>query len=438
MTAIPAAARERSDRYAEALIAASQGFEPEAEAPAGGLWRDTATADLGPGMVERRRAALARFIGDHERLDDSDNRINLTIMLRFARRLDRLCEVQDALLVPYRLLANTVFSGFFHVLSERVPPERRMRSREKLLHYTGRTGSKEPLAVAMEARLREALARPGLLMPPRGMIEKDLAMTAPLLDDIAERFERFGIPDVDDDLTLLRAQFDVYGRFLRETLLPRAREDFALPAEVHELLMRSYGVDVAPADLAAMAHDDFERIGDEMERMAQSGALGPPCDRRTALQRLKAQTIPSGNELMAFYAERNGEIEDILRDHNLIVLPRTPLPIDAMSEAESLSLPAPNMDPGPVLDPDPLPARVRIPTPIAGQAMDDFSSDAAASPMMAHEARPGHELQFRRAVELQSPLFARTLYADGANAEGWAACTPRQSSNRTNPRPANS
>ncbi len=85
--------------------------------------------------------------------------------------------------------------------------------------------------------------------------------------------------------------------------------------------------------------------------MAQSGALGPPCDRRTALQRLKAQTIPSGNELMAFYAERNGEIEDILRDHNLIVLPRTPLPIDAMSEAESLSLPAPNMDPGPVLDP---------------------------------------------------------------------------------------
>src|SRR6201984_1905011 len=50
---------------------------------------------------------------------------------------------------------------------------------------------------------------------------------------------------------------------------------------------------------------------------------------------------------------------------------------------------------------------------------DDFTFDAVAWTLTAHEARPGHELQFASMVE-QGVSLARALYAfNSTNAEGW-------------------
>jgi uncharacterized protein (DUF885 family) len=53
------------------------------------------------------------------------------------------------------------------------------------------------------------------------------------------------------------------------------------------------------------------------------------------------------------------------------------------------------------------------------QKYDDFNFDAAAWTLTAHEARPGHELQFSRVVETGVSL-ARALFAfNSVNVEGW-------------------
>ncbi len=50
---------------------------------------------------------------------------------------------------------------------------------------------------------------------------------------------------------------------------------------------------------------------------------------------------------------------------------------------------------------------------------DDFTYDAVTWTLIAHEARPGHELQFDSMVE-QGVSLARALYAfNSTNAEGW-------------------
>ena len=55
----------------------------------------------------------------------------------------------------------------------------------------------------------------------------------------------------------------------------------------------------------------------------------------------------------------------------------------------------------------------------AADTYDDFNFDAAAWTMIAHEARPGHELQFDSMVE-QGVSLARGLYAfNSTNVEGW-------------------
>jgi uncharacterized protein (DUF885 family) len=50
---------------------------------------------------------------------------------------------------------------------------------------------------------------------------------------------------------------------------------------------------------------------------------------------------------------------------------------------------------------------------------DDFTFDAASWTLIAHEARPGHELQFDKMVE-EGVSHARALYAfNSTNVEGW-------------------
>ncbi|HEY6911674.1 MAG TPA: DUF885 family protein, partial [Myxococcales bacterium] len=53
------------------------------------------------------------------------------------------------------------------------------------------------------------------------------------------------------------------------------------------------------------------------------------------------------------------------------------------------------------------------------QKYDDFNYDAAAWTLTAHEARPGHELQFDGMVE-HGVSLARAIFAfNSVNAEGW-------------------
>ncbi|WP_437901724.1 DUF885 family protein [Sorangium sp. So ce124] len=52
--------------------------------------------------------------------------------------------------------------------------------------------------------------------------------------------------------------------------------------------------------------------------------------------------------------------------------------------------------------------------------IDDFTHAAASWPLSAHEARPGHELQFASLVE-RGVSLARAVFAENsANMEGWA------------------
>jgi uncharacterized protein (DUF885 family) len=64
---------------------------------------------------------------------------------------------------------------------------------------------------------------------------------------------------------------------------------------------------------------------------------------------------------------------------------------------------------------------LNVPSANGGEAdkYDDFNFDAVSWTMIAHEARPGHELQFDSMVE-HGVSLARALYAfNSTNVEGW-------------------
>src|SRR6185437_14620728 len=125
------------------------------------------------------------------------------------------------------------------------------------------------------------------------------------------------------------------------------------------------------------------------------------------------------------YKKNLAAIEDIIRQHHLVTLPNRPAIIRLATAAETAQQPAPHMVPPPFLNNTGQRGVFVLPlnmTSVPGKKedkYDDFTFKAATWTLIAHEARPGHELQFDKMVE-EGISQARALYAfNSTNVEGW-------------------
>jgi uncharacterized protein (DUF885 family) len=133
-----------------------------------------------------------------------------------------------------------------------------------------------------------------------------------------------------------------------------------------------------------------------------------------------------GEAIQPFYEERLKQIEKIVVENQIVSFPERPARIRIATAAETADQPAPHMQPPPFLHNTGQKGVFILPLNIPagpGQAKaekyDDFAFDAAAWTLTAHEARPGHELQFDSMLE-HGVSLARVRYAfNSTNVEGW-------------------
>jgi len=127
---------------------------------------------------------------------------------------------------------------------------------------------------------------------------------------------------------------------------------------------------------------------------------------------------------MPTYRARLKDIEAIVRRERIVTMPTREAVIRVATEAESTAIPAPHLSPPRLIGNTGEPAEFVLPleNPNAppGTKMDDFTFDAITWTLTAHEARPGHELQFAKMVE-NGTSIPRVVFAfNSANVEGWA------------------
>ena len=143
------------------------------------------------------------------------------------------------------------------------------------------------------------------------------------------------------------------------------------------------------------------------------------------IHELKKQQLV-GDAILPFYENRLKQIEKIIVEQQIVTLPDRPAQIRIATAAETAQQPAPHMQPPPFLHntgqkgvfvlPLNIPAG---PGQTATEKYDDFTFNAAAWTLTAHEARPGHELQFDSMLE-HGVSLARVRYAfNSTNVEGW-------------------
>ncbi len=417
---------QRSNENAQLLVALAAKFAPEMASRMGVPGIDDKITDFTPGHRQRQREAILeverelerRLAAEQEPLVAQD----LQILIDAAKLQIKGSELAEKLEVPYQNLPQLVFGSMRALLDPQVAAERRPAALARLQKYLGLDGGTSVIELA-EAETRDGLKQ-GLLPPARLQVENDLETAPHLIEGIDKLFVEFKIDGAEPALAAMHKQLASHLAFVRKEILPKARKDYRLPPELYAYNLAQVGVDIAPGELADRAHKAFVEIQGEMQKLATQLAKErgwKSSDYRDVIKQLKKTQIPD-DQVLEFYKKRLAQIEDIIRAQKLVTLPDRPARIRLGTPAENAQQPAPHMVPPRLIGNTGEQGEFVLPLSVPGkttQKYDDFNFDAAAWTLTAHEARPGHELQFSRMIESGVSL-ARALFAfNSVNVEGW-------------------
>ena len=355
-------------------------------------------------------------------------RQDLEIIIRNVELNFKIEDYQRAHEVPFINASGNVFEGERILLDEQTPEARRPAAVVRIRRYAGLDPGYKPFTEILKQRVAEQMAKPGVIYPAKTEIETEMGRNSNYIDGIAALLEKNKVTGWQEPYARLKQQLADYDAWVTATVLPKARTDFRLPPEEYALSLQQYGIDIPPGQVAAMAHEAFTDIQNQMKPIAaeiakQRGLASS--DYRDVIHELKKKQLV-GDEILPFYEDRLKQIEKIIVEQQLVTLPDRPAKIRIASAAETAQQPAPHMQPPPFLHNTGekgvfvLPLNIPpAPGQAAAQKYDDFTFDAAAWTLTAHEARPGHELQFDSMLE-RGVSVARVRYAfNSTNVEGW-------------------
>jgi len=433
-TTAAAAWVDRSNQYAKILLDAQAPFAPEDMSFMGVPGYDGLATDLKPEFAARFRAATARSRDELKSKlaaeQDPNVRQDLEIMIRAADEAIATSELNERLTLPWRDAPQIVFNGVRTLLSDQTPQERRALALERLKNYVGQGAQDTPLTELAKARYAERANDAALLRPTKLEVEQALGNVDTYIAGIRDLFAKYKVPGAEPALAAMEMQLKAHAQWARTSVLPQARTDTKLPAELYANQLRQIGIDIDPALLVRRAQVEFMETRAAMAQLAPLVAkahglnVADPHDYVAVVRALKHDTI-ANDQLEARYRTVIDAIDPIIRDQRVVDVPNRPMIMRLGTQAESAVVSAPHLLPAPLVGNTGQQGQFVVPVSLAtadgtALAYDDFNFDAARWTLSAHEGRPGHELQFTAMIE-RGVSLARTMFAfNSVNVEGWA------------------
>jgi hypothetical protein len=422
-----------SNELAQILLQAQAPFQPEMTSFFGVPGYDDKVVDLGPNNTARYREALGKAreqLREKLQLERNPNvRQDLEIMIAAAERNIENSALNEQHLMPWVDVPQVVFGGINGLLSDQVPEQRRAKALDRLKAYLGQAPGTQPLATLARQRYEEKSGTPNLLQPTKIEVDQALANVDTYIAGIGKLFAKYKIEGADASLAELSTQMKDYIAWTQKDVLPQARTDTRLPAELYAFQLKEVGVDIAPSLLMQRAQLEYMETRAAMRQLAplvvkEKGLkVADPNDYVAVIRALKQDKI-GNDKLESHYRSVIDAIDPIIHKQGIVDVPQRPLQMRLGSEAESAASPAPHYLPAPLVGNTGQQGTFVLPmgNPASGEKAqyDDFNFGSAAWTLSAHEGCPGHDLQFAAMVERGISL-ARTLFAfNSVNVEGWA------------------
>jgi uncharacterized protein (DUF885 family) len=130
-------------------------------------------------------------------------------------------------------------------------------------------------------------------------------------------------------------------------------------------------------------------------------------------------TIQDPKKVMELYRETQKSIESAIQKNHLLTLPAQPVIARASNEAEEAIMPVPHVNTPHFIDNN---GSIRPEFVLCD--LKAYGNPVVAYALMAHEGRPGHDLQFSRMLDQylagQNDLIQNVVAMNSVNCEGWA------------------
>jgi len=423
---------ERSNTDAKVLLDVLAKYNPEFASQIGVPGFDDKVVDLKPDVDARQRAAFVEAKGKLQTMlaseKDDNVRQDLQIMIKAVDQQIEGIDLNHKYMLPYVDVGETIFQGEFALLKDDVDAKRYPSALKRLECYVGKAPGCTPITELAKAQTNARLSEKDLLGPYKAEVEQKLSNTQRYAQGIRQLFTKYKLDNADGKAALdaLDSQLKDYDAWVRTTVVPRARQDFRLPEPLYAYNLKQVGIDIPPEQLIKQAQLEFVELRSMMQMMAPVVAKAEgiqATDYRDVLKALKKEQLGK-DDVVPWYHEIIGKIEDIIRREHIITLPQRKMQMRLASEAETAAVAAPHMDPPPFInnhgEQGTFVLTMGNPSGSKSSAYDDFTYKAAAWTLTAHEGRPGHELQFAAMVE-RGVSLARSLFAfNSVNVEGWA------------------
>ena len=420
----------KSNEYSDLVLAEIAKFSPEGAGNIGVDGLDEQVADLGPEIYERgqasSRALLTKLEAALETETDRRVRQDLGILIQALEDNIASSELNREHMLPYFNISQTVFGGIRALIDSQVPRERYPAAIVRMEKYAGLVDGYTPITELAKDRTRERFEVDGLIGPYRGEVEQDLERAESMINGIGQLLEGTDLEGWEPTYEALAGQLRDYSDWVRAEILPRTRDDYRMPAVMYADALKNWGVDETPEALIEQATKGYMDIRNEMEAIAPLIAREKGYetnDYREVIALLKRDGALDGDKILDHYHEVLREIEEIIVREKIISLPEREAGIRIATEAETAVQPAPHLDvPRLIGNTGEYPYFV-IPQLTQNEdgswQQTDDTYVAGSWTLTAHEARPGHEMQFSSVIE-SGVSTARAIFAfNSANVEGW-------------------
>lgn len=421
---------EKSNEHAQVVLDVLAKLSPEGAGNLGVDGLDEEISDLGPGIQERSQAMSRDVVAELQRRmeNESDSKVrqDLSILIKVIEDGIQSSDLNYEQMLPYYNISQTVFYGLRGIIDPQNSRDRYPAAIARLEKYAGLGEGDVAFAQLAKDRTTERFDIEGLVGPYRGEVEQDLERAETMITGIEELLSGTDLQGWEKSYATLAAQMRDYNEWVRAEILPRAREDYRLPVDLYEDALRNWGVDASPMDLIEQASKGYMDIRGEMEALAPLIAAEKAYDTndyREVIGLLKRDGSIDGDKILDHYNAVLRDIEEIIVREKLISLPDRDAGIKVASAAETAAQPAPHLQPPRLIGNTgeyPIFVLPQLTQNDDGswQQTDD-TYEAGAWTLTAHEARPGHEMQFSSIVESGVSITRAVFAFNSVNVEGW-------------------
>ncbi|NOR35505.1 MAG: DUF885 family protein [Woeseiaceae bacterium] len=421
---------EKSNEHAQLVLGAFAELAPEGAGSMGVDGLDENITDLSPGFQDRATETIERILAELEaRLaDETDLKVrqDLGILIKSAKDTLYTQELEDKYMLPYMNVSQSIFGGLRGLIDPQVSRDRYPAAVVRMEKYAGLVGGYEPFTELAKQMSMEKFGDDSLVGPYRDEVEQDLERAETFVTGIEELLAGTDLQGWEGTYETLAGQMRDYNDWVRAEILPRTRDDYRIPAVMYQDALKNWGVEATPEALIEQATKGYMDIRNEMEALAPLVAKKfdyRTNDYREVIALLKKNGGIDGDKLLDHYHAVLRDIEEIIIREKLVSLPDRDAGIRIASAAETARQPAPHLQPPRLIgNTGEYPFFV---IPLMEQNEDgswpqtDDTYEAGAWTLTAHEARPGHEMQFSSIVESGVSITRAVFAFNSANVEGW-------------------